>query len=79
MDWTEGEARLATLERDVTRRQRLARENRALARDDDHPAAVERDPRHRRWLGRRLWRRLPLLAEPAPAVHYPIGNAPRVA
>ena len=56
MDWTEAETRLATLERDVTRRQRLAQENRALARDAGRVAAVVRGPRLARW------RRLPLIA-----------------
>jgi hypothetical protein len=79
MDWTEGETRLATLEREVTRRQRLARENRALAQNDGRVAALERHPLLWRWLGRRLWRRLPLPAEPAPAVGNPIANAPQVA
>ena len=45
MDWTEGEARLATLEREVTRHQRLAREQQALTRDDGRVAAVARGPR----------------------------------
>ena len=79
MDWTEGEARLATLERDVTRRQRLARENRTLARGDDQVTAVERGPRLWRWLGRRRWRGLPVLAEPFPVVGDPRANPPRVA
>ena len=79
MDWTEGEARLSTLERDVTCRQRLARENWALAREDGHPAVVERDLRHWRWLGGRLWRRLLVPAEPAPIVGDPIANVPGLA
>jgi hypothetical protein len=68
MDWTEGEARLATLEREVTRHQRLAREQQALTRDDGREAAVARGPR--RWLGRGhwLWRRLPAPTAPAAAV-----------
>ena len=74
MDWTEGEARLATLEREVTRHQRLAREQQALTRDDGreaagaHGTAVARGPR--RWLGRGhwLWRRLPAPTAPAAAV-----------
>ena len=56
MDWTEAETRLATLEREVTRRQRLAQENRALARDVGRVAAVAHGPRLARW------RRLPLIA-----------------
>jgi hypothetical protein len=75
MDWTEGETRLVTLERELTLRQRLARENRALAQNDGRVAAVERRPLLWRWLGRRL----PLPAEPAPAVGNPIANAPQVA
>ena len=75
MDWTEGEARLATLERDVTRRQQLAREDRVLARGDCQVTAVERRPRLWRWLGRRLW----LPAEQFPGVGDPIANAPRLA
>jgi hypothetical protein len=70
MDWTEAETRLVTLEREVTRHQRLAREQQALARDDGRVAAVAygtavaRGPQ--RWLGRGhwLWRRL--LAPTAP-------------
>jgi hypothetical protein len=87
MDWTEAEARLVTLEREVTRHQRLAREHQALAGEDGrvaavvHGPAVARDPRRGRWLGlgHWLWRRLPLPAEPAPTVGNPIANAPRVA
>ena len=79
MDWTEGEARLAMGERDVARRQRLAREDRALARGDGRVAAVERGPRLWGWIERRLWRWLALPARPAPAVGDPIANAPRVA
>ena len=74
MDWTEGEARLATLEREVTRHQRLAREQQALARDDGrvaavaHGTAVARGPR--RWLGHGhwLWRRLPAPTAPVGAL-----------
>ena len=44
MDWTEAEARLATLEREVTRHQRLAREQQALTRDDGRMAAVTHGP-----------------------------------
>jgi hypothetical protein len=75
MDWTEAETRLATLERDVTRRQRLARENRALARDGGRVAAAARDP----WLGRWLGRWLSVAAEPAPAVGDLRAHAPRAA
>jgi hypothetical protein len=71
MDWTEGEARLATLEREVIRHQRLTWEQQALARHDGRVAAVERRPLLWRWLGCQLWRRLPLPAEPAPAVGNP--------
>jgi len=77
MDWTEGETRLVTLERELTLRQRLARENRALAQNDGRVSAVERRPLLWRWLGRRLWRRLLLPAEAAPSVGDPIANAPR--
>ena len=65
MDWTEAEARLATLEREVTRHQRLVREQQALARDDGRMAAVAHDPAVARgpgcWFGLGLgrWRRLP--------------------
>jgi hypothetical protein len=79
MDWTEAEARLATLEREVTRHQRLAREQRALAQDPGRLVAIERGPRLSQWLERRLWRRLPLPAEPAPAVGDPMATAPQVA
>ena len=75
MDWTEAEARLATLERDVTRCQRLTRENQALARDIGRVAAAERGP----WLGRWLGRWLSLAAEPAPAVGDLRAHAPRAA
>ena len=76
MDWTEAEARLATLEREVTRHQRLAREQQALARDDGRMAAVAHGPavahgRGRgRWFGLGLghWRRLPAPAAPAAAL-----------
>lgn len=79
MDWTEGEARLATLEREVTRHQRLAREQQALAQHNGRVAAVERRPLLWRWLGLGHWRRCPFPAAPAPAVGNPIANAPRVA
>jgi hypothetical protein len=80
MDWTEAEARLATLEREVTRHQRLAREQQVLSRDDGRvPAvgcgpAVTRGPGRGRWFGLRLglglgrWRRLPAPAAPAAAL-----------
>jgi hypothetical protein len=70
MDWTEAETRLATLEREITRRQRLARQNQVLARNDGRVPAVARDPRRGRWLGlgHWLWRRLPVPAAPAAAV-----------
>ena len=83
MDWTEAEARLATLEREVTRHQRLAREQQALARDDGRVAAaahgptVARGPGHGRWLG--LWRRLPAPAASAAAVGALRAIAARVA
>jgi hypothetical protein len=66
MDWTEAEARLATLEREVTRHQRLAWEHQALARDDSQVAAVAHNPERGRWLGlgHWLWRRLPGPAAP---------------
>ena len=76
MDWTEAEARLATLEREVTRHQRLAREQQALARNNGrvatvaHGPAVTRGPGRGRWLGfgLGLWRRLLGPAAPAPAL-----------
>jgi hypothetical protein len=87
MDWTEAEARLATLEREVTRHQRLAREQQALARDDGRVAAVAhgptvaRGPGHGRWLGlgHWLWRRFPAPAAPAAAVGALRAIAARVA
>jgi hypothetical protein len=87
MDWTEAEARLATLEREVTRHQRLAREQQALARDDGrvatvaHGPAVARGPRRGRWLGlgHWLWRRLPAAAGAAGAVGAQRAIAARVA
>ena len=85
MDWTEAEARLATLEREVSRHQRLVREQQVLARADGRVAAVAcgpavaLDPRRGRWLGHWLWRRLPGPTTPAPAVSNPIANAPRMA
>jgi hypothetical protein len=76
MDWTEAEARLATLEREVTRHQRLAREQQALARDVGWMAAVAHGPRVARRPGRGCWfelehwrwRRLPAPAAPAAAL-----------
>jgi hypothetical protein len=87
MDWTEAEARLATLAREASRHQRLAREQQALARDNGRMAAVAcgpavaRGPGRGRWFGLGLgrWRRLPAAAAPAPAVSNPIVNAPRMA
>jgi hypothetical protein len=85
MDWTEADARLTTLEREVSRHQRLAWENQVLSRDDGRVPgvacgpAVARGPRRGRWLGHWLWRRLPVPAAPAPAVSNPIVNAPRMA
>ena len=81
MDWTEAEARLATLEREVTFHQRLARENQAMARDDGRVAAVGRGPQRGRWLGlgHWRWRRLPGSAAPAPALGALRTPAPRVA
>ena len=78
MDWTEAEARLATLEREVTRHQRLAREQQALARHDRRVAALGHGPGHERWLGlgHWLWRRLPA---PAAAVGALRAIAARVA
>jgi hypothetical protein len=69
MDWTEAEARLATREREIIRRQRLTREHQALARDDSQVAAVAHSPERGRWLGlgHWLWRRLPGPAAPARA------------
>jgi hypothetical protein len=86
MDWTEAEARLATLEREVTRHQRLAREQQALALDDGrvatvaHGPAVTRGPRRGRWLGfgHWLWRRLLGPTAPAPALGALRTTAPRV-
>ena len=75
MDWTEAEARLVTLEREVTRRQRLAREQKALARDDGRVAAVVRAP----WFGRWHWRRLPVPAALAPALGALRATAARMA
>ena len=74
MDWTEAEARLATLEREIIHRQRLAQEQQALARGDGRVAAVAhgrgRGPQLGRWLGLglRRWRRLPGPAAPATAL-----------
>jgi hypothetical protein len=74
MDWTEAEARLTTLEREVTRHQRLAREQQVLSRDDGRVPgvacgpAVARGPRRGRWLGLGRWRRLPAPAAPAAAL-----------
>jgi len=85
MDWTEAEARLATLERAVTRHQQQAREQQALARDDGrvaavaHDPAVARGPRLGRWLGHWLWRRLPAPAAPAAAVDVLRASPARVA
>ena len=77
MDWTEAEARLATLEREVTRHQRLAREQQALARDGGRVAAVARAP----WLGGWHWRwpRLPVPAALAPALGALRATAARMA
>ena len=75
MDWTEAETRLATLERDVTHHQRLAREQRALARDDGRVATVARAP----WFGRWRWRRLPVPAALAPALGALRATAARMA
>ena len=57
MDWTEAEARLATLERQLTRHQRLAMEHQALAgvagrvAAAAHGSAVAHGPERGRWLG----------------------------
>ena len=76
MDWTEAEARaearLATLEREVTRHQRLARDQQALARDDGRVAPVAHGPAVARgpgcWFGLGLGRRLPAPAAPTAAL-----------
>jgi hypothetical protein len=78
MDWTEAEARLVTLEREVTRHQRLARDNGRMAAVADGPA-VARGPRRGRWLGHWLWRRLPAAAGAAGAVGALRAIAARVA
>ena len=81
MDWTEAEARLATLEREVTRHQRLAREQQALARHDRRVAALGHGPGHERWLGlgHWLWRRLPGPATPVSALGALRASAARMA
>jgi hypothetical protein len=81
MDWTEAEARLATLEREVTRHQRLAREQQALARHDGRGAALGHGPGHERWLGRGHWlrRRFAVPAAPALALGALTAMAARVA
>jgi hypothetical protein len=87
MDWTEAEARLATLEREVARHQRRAREQQALAGAAGRVAAVAhgpvvtRGPGRERWLGlgHWLWRRLPGPAAPAAAVDALRAMAARVA
>jgi hypothetical protein len=79
MDWTEAETRLATLEREVIHRQRLAQEHQALVRDDGRMAVVAHGPGRWLWLGHWLWRRLPVPAKPAPAAGDLIANAPSVA
>jgi hypothetical protein len=54
MDWTEADARLATLEREAARRGRRVREDTALARGDRWRRS-EFDLK--RWLGRWIGRR----------------------
>jgi len=85
MDWTEADARLTTLEREVSRHQRLAWENQVLSRDDGRVPgvacgpAVARGPRRGRWLGHWLWRRLPVPAARAAAGDALRASAARVA
>ena len=68
MDWTEAETQLATLEREVIRCQRQAREQQALARADGRGAVVPGGPGRWLGLGHWLWCHLPAPAAPDPAL-----------